>query len=77
MKKEYISPVVFQTTIHAENLMTGSITDVGGNAGVGKAGDSDPVPGSADGRKRDEYDDDELLDEELIQETSGWKNGLW
>ena len=75
MKKEYISPVVFQTTIHAENLMTGSITSVGGNSGVQKGEGSAPT--EADGRKRDEYDEDELLDEELIQETSGWKNGLW
>ena len=77
MKKEYISPVVFQTIIHAENLMTGSITGVGGDAGVGKAGDSETPPGEADGRKRNDFEDDELLDEELIQEASGWKGGLW
>ena len=76
MKKEYISPVVFQTIIHAENLMSGSVTGVGGNSGITKGDDSE-APTEGDARKRNDFDDDELLDEELIQETSGWKGGLW
>ena len=75
MKKIYLQPEVIITTIQAhENFLTMSGGDTGMTSGGNSNDLSNPDP---DVRKRNEFDDDELLDEELIQEASGWKNGLW
>lgn len=49
MKKTYISPAMDVTLIVAEQVIAGSITEVGGDAGITMPEDpSEPIPTEAD-----------------------------
>ena len=69
MKKKYFAPYVLISKININPVMSAASPQT--TEDPAQQGDGMDVK-----RKSDEYED-ELLDEELIQETSGWKNGLW
>jgi hypothetical protein len=82
MKKNYISPVVFQEHACLENMIANSVTGVGGDAGITKG--EGEVPGVADIRRRGRYDnmyeDDDFYMEEaaaVVKDPNGWADGLW
>lgn len=66
MKKTmYIAPSMEMTEIELHPLMVPSVTNTGGDAGVDKADPADPVPGTAQGRRKDIWTDPEEEEEEL------------
>ena len=66
--KKYIKPIVCITAIQSELVVCTSIKT---------GGEQENVDAEVTRRKDEEFEDDELLDEELIQDISGWKGGLW
>ncbi len=66
--KKYIKPIVCITAIQSELVVCASIP---------KGDEQSNVTAEVTRRKDEEFEDDELLDEEQIQEVSGWKGGLW
>ena len=62
--KIYLKPNMEATEIELHPLMEPSITNTGGNAGVGKADPADPVPPVAQGRRKDIWTDPDEEEEE-------------
>ena len=48
MKKVYLQPETEVLKINVVEMLAGSITDVGGDSGIGIADPDDPIPGEAD-----------------------------
>ena len=61
MKKQYISPVLCIDEVELQQFVCNSITEVNGDAGIGKGGDEDDDdnPVSADSRRRHDVWEDE------------------
>ena len=63
MKKAiYMAPAIKTEEMELQPLMDPSITATGGDAGVGKADPTDPIPGTANGRQ-DIWTDSEDMEE--------------
>ena len=63
--KIYLKPNIEATEIELHPLMDPSITKAEGNAGVGIADPTDPVPGTAQSRRKDIWTDPEEEEEEF------------
>ena len=48
MKKVYLQPETEVLKINVVEMLAGSITEVGGDSGIGIGDPTDPIPGEAD-----------------------------